>query len=62
MLKDQPGRRAVVLMTDGVDTNSKLTPKRVIEQAKALQVPIYTVGIGDPGTNEPVTSESPEPR
>ena len=40
MLKDIPGRRAVVLMTDGVDMNSKKTQKEVIERAKASHVPV----------------------
>ena len=56
MLRDIPGRRAVVLMTDGVDLNSKRTQKQVIERAKASHVPIYTIGIGEPGKNEPVTT------
>ncbi len=56
MLRDIPGRRAVVLMTDGVDLNSKRTQKQVIERAKAAHVPIFTIGIGDPGTKEPVTT------
>ena len=56
MLQDIPGRRAVVLMTDGVDMNSTQTQKQVIELAKASHVPIYTIGIGDPGKNEQVTT------
>ena len=56
MLQDIPGRRAVVLMTDGVDMNSTQTQKQVIEQAKASHIPIYTIGIGDPGKNEQVTT------
>ena len=36
MLKDVRGRRAVVLMTDGVDMNSIETQQHVIDQAKAL--------------------------
>ncbi len=56
MLRDIPGRRAVILMTDGVDMNSTKTQKQVIEQAKASHVPVYTIGIGDPGKNEPVTT------
>ena len=56
MLQDIPGRRAVVLMTDGVDMNSKQTQQGVIELAKAAHVPVYTIGIGDPGKNEPVTT------
>ncbi len=56
MLKDIPGRRAVVLMTDGVDMNSVETQQHVIDRAKALNIPVYTIGIGDPGTNEAVTT------
>jgi VWFA-related protein len=56
MLKDAAGRRAVILMTDGVDMNSTRTQQQVIEQAKAAQIPIYTVGIGEPGKNELVTT------
>ncbi len=56
MLKDVKGRKAVVLMTDGVDMNSTRTMFQVIEQAKRDQTPIYTVGIGEPGKNELVTT------
>ncbi len=56
MFQDVPGRRAVVLMTDGVDMNSVETQQHVIDQAKELHIPIYTIGIGEPGTNEPVTT------
>jgi len=56
MLRDIPGRRTVVLMTDGVDLNSRRTQRQVIEQARASSIPIYTIGIGDPGTKEPVTT------
>ena len=56
MLQDVPGRKAVVLMTDGVDMNSTQTQQQVIEMAKASHMPIYTIGIGDPGKNEPVTT------
>ncbi len=52
MLRDVPGRKAVVLMTDGVDLNSARTQQQVIELARASQIPIYTIGIGDPGAND----------
>jgi VWFA-related protein len=55
-VKPYPGRRAVVVLTDGVDMNSKQTLEEVIAEAKAAGVPVYTVGIGNPGKNEPVTS------
>jgi VWFA-related protein len=55
-IKPFPGRRAVVLMTDGVDMNSKRTLREVIDEGRALGVPLYTVGIGEPGKNDPVTT------
>jgi VWFA-related protein len=56
MLGPIKGRRAVVLLTDGVDLNSQRTMKDVIEQARAENVPIYTVGVGEPGRNMPVST------
>jgi VWFA-related protein len=56
MLKDVQGRKAVLLMTDGVDMNSTQSQQDVIELAKATRTPIYTIGIGEPGKNEPVTT------
>jgi VWFA-related protein len=50
MLKDtKRGRdRAVVLMTDGIDLNSKKSIQDVIKEAKSERVLIYTIGIGEP--------------
>jgi VWFA-related protein len=48
--------KAVVIMTDGVDLNSKTTLAEVIKYAKAEKVKVYTIGIGMPGTGQPVTS------
>jgi VWFA-related protein len=56
MLRGISGRRAIVLMTDGADTNSKRTLKETIESAVAGEVPVYTLGIGEPGKNDPVTT------
>lgn len=56
MLKGVEGRRAVLLMTDGVDMNSRRSLKDVIDEAQAAETPVYTLGIGEPGKNEPVTS------
>src|SRR5262245_10412495 len=49
-------QKAVVLMTDGVDINSTKTEKDVIDAAKAVGARIYTIGIGKPGKQDPVTS------
>jgi VWFA-related protein len=56
MLKGIQGRRAVLLMTDGVDMNSKHRLRDVIDAAQTAEVPVYTLGIGEPGKNEPVTT------
>lgn len=42
------GRRAVVVITDGVDTASQQTPDEVIARSRALDVPIYTVSVVSP--------------
>ena len=41
--------RAVVLMTDGIDLNSKKNIQQVIAEAKKDHVRVYTIGIGEPG-------------
>lgn len=42
------GRRAVVVLTDGVDTASKATADAVIARSRALDVPIYAVSVVAP--------------
>jgi Ca-activated chloride channel family protein len=42
------GRRAVVVITDGVDTASQQTPDEVIARSRALDVPIYTISVVSP--------------
>jgi Ca-activated chloride channel family protein len=42
------GRRAVVVLTDGVDTSSQSTPDQVIERSRALDVPIYAISVVSP--------------
>lgn len=56
MLRNAEGRKAVILMTDGVDLNSQVALKDVIQMARREEVPIYTIGVGEPGMNTPVTT------
>jgi Ca-activated chloride channel family protein len=42
------GRRALVVITDGVDTASKETADAVIARSRALDVPIYAVSVVAP--------------
>ena len=41
-------RRAVVVITDGVDTSSMLTPEKVSGLASALEVPVYVLTVAPP--------------
>jgi Ca-activated chloride channel family protein len=45
-LKDRSGRRAIVILSDGEDTNSKFSFQRVLETAKTNEVMIYSIGLG----------------
>lgn len=56
MLRGVPGRKAVLVMTDGVDMASRRTLAEVIAEAQSAETPIYTLGVGEPGKNEPVTT------
>jgi VWFA-related protein len=38
-------RRAVVVITDGVDTSSRLTPERVSQIASEIDVPVYVLTV-----------------
>jgi Ca-activated chloride channel family protein len=42
------GRRAVVVITDGVDTSSQLRPDDALARSRALDVPIYSVSVVSP--------------
>lgn len=45
------GRRAVIVITDGIDTSSKKTPDEVIARSRSLDVPIYTLSVVSPLDN-----------
>ena len=47
-IKNQQGRKALVVFTDGEDTTSSTTEPQVIDYAKSVEATIYTVGI-NPG-------------
>jgi len=44
-LSNHPGRRAVVVLTDGVDTSSELTPQQVSGIASSIDMPVYVVAV-----------------
>jgi Ca-activated chloride channel family protein len=45
---DRPGRRAIVVLTDGVDTASRLRPEEVSAAASAIDVPVYVLAVLSP--------------
>lgn len=45
-LRGIDGRKAIVLLTDGDDTNSQFPFERVLEEAKTQDVLIYAIGLG----------------
>lgn len=48
-LKDSKAKsKIIILLTDGVPTNDKVSPKQATEMAKEFGVKVYTVGIGNP--------------
>jgi VWFA-related protein len=56
MLGKTEGRKAVLLLTDGVDMSSHKKLDEVIALAVRSGVPIYTLGVGPPGKNEQVST------
>jgi len=50
------GRRAVVVLTDGIDTSSQKTAEDVIARSRALDVPIYAVSVVSP-LDDPASRE-----
>lgn len=53
---EAPGRRALVVVTDGYDSNSRSDPTRAIEFGKRLGVPVYVVAMRSVGFG-PTTME-----
>jgi VWFA-related protein len=57
--------RAVIVLTDGVDNNSRLTAAEVSGIASAIDVPVYILAVVSPldhvGANTAVNSERPVP-
>lgn len=47
-LDEGPQRRALVLLTDGDDYKSRFGGNRCVRAARALGVPVYIIGLGNP--------------
>jgi VWFA-related protein len=44
-VRDEPGRKAIIVFSDGADTTSVLAERDVIDYARAVEATIYCVGI-----------------
>jgi hypothetical protein len=47
--RNTPGRRALVVLTDGFETSSKANPQRAVEFGRKLGVPVYVLALPAPG-------------
>ena len=43
-----PHRRAVIVLTDGIDTSSEMTPEHVAAIAASIDVPVYVIAVVSP--------------
>jgi Ca-activated chloride channel homolog len=48
-IKDQPGRKALIVFTDGADTTSTMEDKAVVDYARAVEATVYTIGFKGQG-------------
>ena len=48
-IKDQPGRKALVVFTDGADTTSTMSDREVVDYARAVEATVYTIGFKGSG-------------
>lgn len=56
-LAGRPGKKVIIVFTDGADNASMLTPNTAIERAKARGIPIYTIAEGEALQNPRLLTE-----
>ncbi len=49
-IKDAPGRKALIVFSDGDDTTSQLQEKDVVDYARAVEATVYSIGFKGPGS------------
>jgi VWFA-related protein len=45
----EPGRRAMIVLTDGLDSESRSDPRRTIDLGRRLGVPVYVIALSGGG-------------
>jgi len=45
-MKNVPGRKAIIVISSGIDTFSKTTYQQVLHAARVSSIPIYSIGLG----------------
>lgn len=50
-LAPRPGRRAIIVLTDGVDTSSRMTSQEVSGIASSIDMPVYVVAVQTTATD-----------
>ena len=48
-IKDQPGRKAVIVFSDGADNSSTLADREVVDRARAVEATVYSIGFRGSG-------------
>jgi len=48
-IRDQPGRKAVIVFSDGADTTSTLEDREVVDYARAVEATVYSIGFKGSG-------------
>jgi Ca-activated chloride channel family protein len=60
-LQGIPGRRVILIFTDGDDTDSDISLKRVVERARAQEVMVYAIGLAArPDVGNKKVNEKPD--
>jgi VWFA-related protein len=52
-IKDQPGRKAVIVFSDGADTTSSMEDREVVDYARAVEATVYSIGFKAFGSRGP---------
>ena len=53
ILQDYPGRKAIIVLTDGLDNQSKVTSSQVTQTISSSGLSISTIGLGNPDNAGP---------